>query len=60
MTKLEQEDIFRIIDTQLAQFTDMAKRATHSDSPFMKCEAVGGIIALEQVGQRLTQYFNSK
>lgn len=60
MTELEQADIVRIIDTQLAQFTDMKKRAERSDSPFMTGEAVGAIIALEQVGNRLNQYFKSK
>lgn len=60
MTELEQADIFRIIDTQIAQFVDMKKRAEQSNILFARGEAVGGIIALEQVGNRLTQYFNSK
>lgn len=60
MTELEQADILRIIDTQLAQFVEMKKRHQQSNILFTQGEAVGGIIALEQVGQRLTQYFNSK
>ena len=58
--KIDLEDTLKIISTQLAQFQEMKQIAEETDSQFMRAEAIGGIIALEQVAQRLAQYAKSQ
>lgn len=58
--KIDLEDTLRIVSTQLTQFQEMKEIAELTDSQFMRAEAIGGIIALEQIQVRLAEYAKSQ
>lgn len=58
--KIDLDDTLKIVSTQLAQFQEMKQVAEQTDSQFMRAEAIGGIIALEQVSIRLAEYAKSQ
>ena len=60
MKKIDLEDTLYMVKTQLEQFQEMKAIAERTDSPFMRAEAIGGIIALESLAERLNRYVKSK
>jgi hypothetical protein len=58
--KIDLEDTLLMISTQLKQFEEMKAIAERTDSPFMRAEAIGGIIALSEIYSRVTKYATSK
>jgi hypothetical protein len=58
--KIDLDDTLLMISTQLKQFEEMKAIAEQTDSPFMRAEAIGGIIALSEIYSRVTKYATSK
>ena len=58
--KIDLEDTLYMLKTQLEQFEEMKAIAERTGSAFMRAEAIGGIIALESLGDRLNRYVKSK
>lgn len=58
--KIDLEDTLLMISTQLKQFEEMKQIAEETDSPFMRAEALGGIVALSEIHGRVTKYATSK
>lgn len=58
--KIDLDDTLLMISTQLKQFEEMKEVAERTDSPFMRAEAIGGIIALSELHSRVTKYATSK
>ena len=60
MKKIDLEDTLYMLRTQLEQFEEMKKIAEENHSPFLRAEAIGGIIALQALAERLDRYTKSK
>jgi hypothetical protein len=59
MNIYQQDDIRQIVFTELERFVEMKKIAEETDSQFMRAEAIGGIIACNEINQRLDAYLKS-
>lgn len=55
IARIDLDIVQGIIRTQLEQFQEMKERATVADNAFNYSQAIGGIVALEQVGARLVE-----